>query len=196
MKIRAWILAATIAAATGCLTTPSRFTSSSCSSACCGSRPCWSSLTACRQNATLRCPFGIRWPSSKRRGRSLGAARSVPARTRNPASVLGIPLTERRRSRTHRAVGYTTAQVLKTNRRCGSTACFMRDRAPARSSRVCASPTAEPSVLNSLHAVLGLAHRAHCRRVLAFVYRPVHQHGQPAFRWQLSRPGDPVKGEG
>ena len=41
------------------------------------------------------------------------AARS---RSRDPASVLGIAVTERRRRRTDRAVGCTTAQVLKTCR--------------------------------------------------------------------------------
>src|SRR6188472_4757741 len=41
-------------------------------------------------------------------------AGSASDRHSNPRIHAGIPVTERRRSRTDRAVGYTTAQVLKS----------------------------------------------------------------------------------
>jgi hypothetical protein len=52
-------------------------------------------------------------------GRRAGRHPPGPGRSRDCLALARAPRTERRRSRTDRAVGYTTAQVLKTHPRTG-----------------------------------------------------------------------------
>ena len=68
--------------------------------------------TRIRRSSTSFSGTNTSWSSRKRAGRRKRPRRAIRETGRKPASVQG---TERRRSRTDRAVGCTTALVLKTS---------------------------------------------------------------------------------